>query len=352
MSFTRPNRNFVGENSNKRNVKLESFRKHDRTVLISDIAFNATEAEVIDFLEANCQEKPYFRLIRDTNTGVSKGIGYAEFETIEGFSTALKLMGKVFKGQKIRVHASQAERNRSAKILKHQRTRLVACRARTLLVSGFEDNFRYLDEEDVQFLFEGFGNINNITIPIEKHTGKNFGELQIEFADIQDAYDTYLTINKLNYKSFTLSATFLQHDTLKKSTIYPASNSRALNTKDFFTLRKNYDLDAGIHKMADTVHLILDLTIENNLLLLLEFASRYGVVLAHTGYRQSYFIQFETQHQGYLFYKDFMKILNDSQSDNTFGFVTKLHLCDLDNLTAAKLRKANDDCASYSCNQE
>lgn len=67
------------------------------------LSFTETEDEDLWKLFGDCGDIESVRIVRDSKTGISKGIGYVNFRSKDGVELALKMDGADLKGRPVRI---------------------------------------------------------------------------------------------------------------------------------------------------------------------------------------------------------------------------------------------------------
>ncbi|PIA26761.1 hypothetical protein AQUCO_08900014v1 [Aquilegia coerulea] len=125
------------------------------------------------------------RLIMDRNSRRSKGVGYIEFYDAMSVPMAIALSGQPLLGQPVMVKPSEAEKN-----LVQSTTAIggsigpYSGGARRLYVGNLHFN---ITEDQLRQVFESFGSVELVQLPLDPETGhcKGFGFVQ--FARLEDA---------------------------------------------------------------------------------------------------------------------------------------------------------------------
>lgn len=156
--------------------------RDQRTVFAYQLSLKADEKDVYEFF-CKAGKVRDVRLIMDRITGRSKGVGYIEFYDVMSVPMAIALSGQPLLGLPVMVKPSEAEKNlvqSSASIT----TGEGAGGARKLYVGNLHFS---LKEDQLHQVFEPFGDIELVHMPIDSVTGlcKGFGFVQ--FARLEDA---------------------------------------------------------------------------------------------------------------------------------------------------------------------
>ncbi|KAK9171795.1 splicing factor CC1-like family protein [Cryptosporidium meleagridis] len=173
---------------------LEYSSRDDLTVLVLNLNLDAREFEVYEFFTTYAGNVRDIRIIRDHRTGRSKGVCYVEFYSVESVLKALKLSGQKIMNTPITVQASQAEKNRAAKLAK-----LEEIKAETtpllLRVDGLVGLLARIRRDEIESLFSTFGKINKIDIEIDRKTQKCLGFAHVLFEKAIEGHDAIKALN-------------------------------------------------------------------------------------------------------------------------------------------------------------
>lgn len=90
--------------------ELRELHREACTVMAFGLSMQAEEWDVFEFF-STAGELVDVRLIKDKNTGRSKGIAYIEFKNRADVMNALQLNGRQLKGVAVLVKSSEAEKN-------------------------------------------------------------------------------------------------------------------------------------------------------------------------------------------------------------------------------------------------
>ncbi|KAK7856545.1 uncharacterized protein LOC112027516 [Quercus suber] len=161
--------------------------RDQRTVFAYQMPLKANERDVYEFFSKAGKVRDV-RLIMDRNSRRSKGVGYIEFYDAMSVPMAIALSGNLLLGQPVMVKPSEAEKN------------LVQSNASTGGSSGLAGPYGAVDrklyvgnlhfnmtESQLRAIFEPFGPVELVQLPLDLETGhcKGFGFVQ--FAKLEDA---------------------------------------------------------------------------------------------------------------------------------------------------------------------
>ncbi|XP_030974598.1 RNA-binding protein 39 [Quercus lobata] len=161
--------------------------RDQRTVFAYQMPLKANERDVYEFFSKAGKVRDV-RLIMDRNSRRSKGVGYIEFYDAMSVPMAIALSGNLLLGQPVMVKPSEAEKN------------LVQSTASTGGSSGLAGPYGAVDrklyvgnlhfnmtESQLRAIFEPFGPVELVQLPLDLETGhcKGFGFVQ--FAKLEDA---------------------------------------------------------------------------------------------------------------------------------------------------------------------
>ncbi|KAH7648375.1 splicing factor [Cryptosporidium bovis] len=167
---------------------LEYSNRDDLTVLVLNLHLNAREYDVYDFFTSYAGSVRDIRIIRDNRSGRSKGVCYVEFYNIESVLKALKLSGQKIMNSPITIQASQAEKNRAAKLakieeIKAETTPLI------LKVDGLVDVLSRINEDELKSLFSTFGKVAKVEIRKDLDSDEHLGYAFVEFEKAIEGHD-------------------------------------------------------------------------------------------------------------------------------------------------------------------
>ncbi|XP_037426089.1 RNA-binding protein 39-like isoform X1 [Triticum dicoccoides] len=155
--------------------------RDQRTVFAFQLSLKADERDVYEFFSRAGKVRDV-RLIMDRNSRRSKGVGYIEFYDAMSVPMAIALRGQPLLGQPVDVKPSEAEKN----LVQSNASSSVAASggARKLYVGNLHSN---ITEEQLRLVFEPFGLVELVQLPVDPLTGlcKGFGFVQ--FARLEDA---------------------------------------------------------------------------------------------------------------------------------------------------------------------
>ncbi|CUV07512.1 unnamed protein product [Cryptosporidium hominis] len=207
-----PNPNFeknLDSKLDKVKKDLEYSGRDDLTVLVLNLNLDAREFEVYEFFTTYAGNVRDIRIIRDHRTGRSKGVCYVEFYSVESVLKALKLSGQKIMNTPITVQASQAEKNRAAKLAK-----LEEIKAETtpllLRVDGLVGLLARIRRDEIESLFSTFGKVNKIDIEIDKKTQRCLGFAHILFEKAIEGHDAIKALNNFEIAGQKITVTISQ----------------------------------------------------------------------------------------------------------------------------------------------
>ncbi|KAL3843348.1 hypothetical protein ACJIZ3_000751 [Penstemon smallii] len=161
--------------------------RDQRTVFAYQITLKATERDVYEFFSRAGKVRDV-RLITDRNTGRSKGVGYVEFVDVMSVPMAIALSGQPILGQPMMVKPSEAEKNlvqptpagsgAGGLLGTHSGG------ARRLYVGNLPLTIK---EDQLRQVFEPFGTVELVQMPMDPGTGNCKGYAFLQFARLEDA---------------------------------------------------------------------------------------------------------------------------------------------------------------------
>ncbi|XP_058090835.1 uncharacterized protein LOC131237182 [Magnolia sinica] len=161
--------------------------RDQRTVFAYQICLKADERDVYEFFSRAGKVRDV-RLIMDRNSRRSKGVGYIEFYDAMSVPMAIALSGQPLLGQPVMVKPSEAEKN-----LVQSNTAVGGAGgligpysggARRLYVGNLHFN---ITEDQLRQVFEPFGPVELVQLPLDPETGQCKGFGFVQFARLEDA---------------------------------------------------------------------------------------------------------------------------------------------------------------------
>ncbi|CAN1199331.1 RNA-binding protein 39 [Linum perenne] len=166
--------------------------RDQRTVFAYQMPLKATERDVYEFFTKAGKVRDV-RLIMDRNSRRSKGVGYIEFYDVMSVPMAIALSGQLLFGQPVMVKPSEAEKN------------LVQSTASGATAGAYGPIDRKLTLLVMFQLFEPFGTVELVQLPLDLETGqcKGFGFVQFALPESAKEAQTHLN-GKLEIAGRTL----------------------------------------------------------------------------------------------------------------------------------------------------
>ncbi|CAN1847808.1 RNA-binding protein rsd1 [Linum perenne] len=142
------------------------------------------------------------RLIMDRNSRRSKGVGYIEFYDVMSVPMAIALSGQLLFGQPVMVKPSEAEKNLVQSTASGATAGAYGPIDRKLYVGNLHFN---MTEVQLRQLFEPFGTVELVQLPLDLETGqcKGFGFVQFALPESAKEAQTHLN-GKLEIAGRTL----------------------------------------------------------------------------------------------------------------------------------------------------
>ncbi|KAK4741332.1 hypothetical protein SAY87_024920 [Trapa incisa] len=171
----------------KEAVEPEADPERDqRTVFAYQMPLKASERDVYEFFSKAGKVRDV-RLIMDRNSRRSKGVGYIEFYDAMSVPMAIALSGQLLLGQPVMVKPSEAEKNlvqSTASTAAGGVAGAYGATDRKLYVGNLHFN---MTESHLKSIFEAFGPVELVQLPLDPETGhcKGFGFVQ--FAQLEHA---------------------------------------------------------------------------------------------------------------------------------------------------------------------
>ncbi|XVF61807.1 hypothetical protein PTKIN_Ptkin08bG0160400 [Pterospermum kingtungense] len=168
--------------------------RDQRTVFAYQMPLKATERDVYEFFSKAGKVRDV-RLIMDRNSRRSKGVGYIEFYDVMSVPMAIALSGQLLLGQPVMVKPSEAEKN-----LVQSNTSAGAGGAagpygavdRKLYVGNLHFN---MTEMQLRQIFEPFGPVEIVQLPLDLETGQCKGFGFVQFAQLEHAKAAQSALN-------------------------------------------------------------------------------------------------------------------------------------------------------------
>ncbi|GMH06665.1 hypothetical protein Nepgr_008505 [Nepenthes gracilis] len=170
----------------EKKVEPEADPERDqRTVFAYQMPLKATERDVYEFFSKAGKVRDV-RLIMDRNSRRSKGVGYIEFYDVMSVPMAIALSGQLFLGQPVMVKPSEAEKNLVQSTSGGASTVIgpYGPTDRKLYVGNLHFN---MTEHQLRQIFEPFGPVELVQLPLDLETGQCKGFGFVQFAQVEHA---------------------------------------------------------------------------------------------------------------------------------------------------------------------
>ncbi|KAF6163701.1 hypothetical protein GIB67_036161 [Kingdonia uniflora] len=159
--------------------------RDQRTVFAYQMPLKAAERDVYEFFSKAGKVRDV-RLIMDRNSRRSKGVGYIEFYDAMSVPMAIALSGQLLFGQPVMVKPSEAEKN----LVQSTATGVgsvglvgpYGAVARKLYVGNLHFN---MTEDQLRQVFEPFGPVEIVQLPLDLETGQCKGFGFVQFAQLE-----------------------------------------------------------------------------------------------------------------------------------------------------------------------
>ncbi|PON83538.1 Splicing factor-like protein [Trema orientale] len=188
----------------KEAVEPEADPERDqRTVFAYQMPLKANERDVYEFFSKAGKVRDV-RLIMDRNSRRSKGVGYIEFYDAMSVPMAIALSGQLLLGQPVMVKPSEAEKNlvqSNASAGVPGGTGPYGAVDRKLYVGNLHFN---MTEAHLREIFESFGPVELIQLPLDLETGQCKGFGFVQFAQLEHAKAAQSLNGKLEIAGRTL----------------------------------------------------------------------------------------------------------------------------------------------------
>ncbi|XP_068334176.1 uncharacterized protein [Pyrus communis] len=171
----------------KEAVEPEADPERDqRTVFAYQMPLKAAERDVYEFFSKAGKVRDV-RLIMDRNSRRSKGVGYIEFYDAMSVPMAIALSGQLLLGQPVMVKPSEAEKNLVQSNATSGAAGVVGPYGavdRKLYVGNLHFN---MTETHLREIFEPFGPVELVQLPLDLETGQCKGFGFVQFAHLEHA---------------------------------------------------------------------------------------------------------------------------------------------------------------------
>ncbi|XP_020246515.1 RNA-binding protein 39-like [Asparagus officinalis] len=168
----------------KKEAEPEADPERDqRTVFAYQMPLKATERDVYEFFSKAGKVRDV-RLIMDRNSRRSKGVGYIEFYDAMSVPMAIALSGQLLLGQPVMVKPSEAEKNLVQSTATGGTGVTGAGAARKIYVGNLHFN---ISEDQLRQVFEPFGPVELVQLPLDLETGQCKGYGFVQFAQMEHA---------------------------------------------------------------------------------------------------------------------------------------------------------------------
>ncbi|KAL4333626.1 hypothetical protein GQ457_07G004600 [Hibiscus cannabinus] len=169
--------------------------RDQRTVFAYQMPLKATERDVYEFFTKAGKVRDV-RLIMDRNSRRSKGVGYIEFYDVMSVPMAIALSGQLLLGQPVMVKPSEAEKNLVQSTTSGAGAGSVAgpygAVDRKLYVGNLHFN---MTEMQLRQIFEPFGPVELVQLPLDLETGQCKGFGFVQFAQLEHAKAAQSALN-------------------------------------------------------------------------------------------------------------------------------------------------------------
>uniref|UniRef100_A0A6M2EDV5 RRM domain-containing protein n=1 Tax=Populus davidiana TaxID=266767 RepID=A0A6M2EDV5_9ROSI len=169
--------------------------RDQRTVFVYQMPLKATERDVYEFFSKAGKVRDV-RLIMDRNSRRSKGVGYVEFYDAMYVPMAITLSGQLLLGQPVMVKPSEAEKNLIQPSASGGGTGGVTgpfgAVDRKLYVGNLHFN---MTEMQLRQLFEPFGIVELVQLPLDLETGQCKGFGFVQFTQLENAKAAQSALN-------------------------------------------------------------------------------------------------------------------------------------------------------------
>lgn len=184
-----------------------------RTVQVFNLNLKADERDLFQFFS---QAGPLadIKIIKDRQSGRSKGFAYVEFEKKEGVPGAMALSGQELMGQAVMVKPSEAEKNvawhaaQAAKKAKQEGGHLQDAEGKVKLLNIHPS----LTEEFLKPIFEPFGPVFSVNLDRDSNSGASKGTATVQFVNARDAAQAVTELkDKIDIQGMVMTLELVQN---------------------------------------------------------------------------------------------------------------------------------------------
>ncbi|KAB5547502.1 hypothetical protein DKX38_010908 [Salix brachista] len=169
--------------------------RDQRTVFVYQMPLKAAERDVYEFFSKAGKVRDV-RVIMDRNSRRSRGVGYVEFYDSMSVPMAITLSGQLLLGQPVMVKPSEAEKNLIQPTASGGGTGGVTgpfgAVDRKLYVGNLHFN---MTEMQLRQLFESFGIVELVQLPLDPETGQCKGFGFVQFTQLENAKAAQSALN-------------------------------------------------------------------------------------------------------------------------------------------------------------
>ncbi|CAH2073347.1 unnamed protein product [Thlaspi arvense] len=165
--------------------------RDQRTVFAYQMPLKATERDVYEFFSKVGKVRDV-RLIMDRNSRRSKGVGYIEFYDAMSVPAAIAQCGQLFLGQPVMVKPSEAEKNLAQSNTIPGGVGGNGPVDRKLYVGNLHFN---MTELQLRQIFEPFGPVELVQLPLDPDSGQCKGYGFIQFAQLEHSKAAQISLN-------------------------------------------------------------------------------------------------------------------------------------------------------------
>lgn len=196
--------------------------RESRTVFAYNLNLRAEERDLFTFF-SRAGPLVDIRMIRDRNTGRSKGFAYIEFEKRESVIAALQLSGQSLGGQPVMVKSSEAEKNVAWQLAEQQKkaAKSEAGASSIVAVSNIHPS---LTETDIKPIFEPFGALQSVQLQRDP-SGRSLGTGMIVFQESDEALKAAQNLQNLDILGLQLQLRLVPVDEAHSNGMPPATTN-------------------------------------------------------------------------------------------------------------------------------
>lgn len=179
----------------RRTPPITEEERDQRTVFVQQLAARLRTKELLKFFEKAGPVRDA-QIVKDKISGRSKGVGYVEFKSSESIPAALQMTGQKLLGIPVIAQLTEAEKNRQAREEALAQGKLPGRPGDVPFHRLYVGNIHFnVGEEDLQAVFEPFGDLEFVSLQKDPETGRSRGYGFVQFKDTAHAREALEKMN-------------------------------------------------------------------------------------------------------------------------------------------------------------